>query len=293
MGKGKNEAASIPWTVLQAAIAANPQRSSALTVGTASASVAALPSHDLSLSWLPGWTEDTTFTISDAVSFALWVRDPLYRTATVSVRRAMEMEEAAALLHASEAAWKQHNGRVRGWVRKHLEEDLRHRASGGEVAPDAWEAIRTTKRAALLLDYICVMRSLRVGLWWPEQKAVTVVPLSGVPASIPIVQLNCISGHILLGPDGFALAGAAWPALLLSAADMTWAPPACSASIGTQTVAQIQGQLDAITAGQELKENRQGGRIGLWNRLQWARFVRALNGQEDAVSLLESDTSSE
>jgi hypothetical protein len=291
MGKGKSEAASVSWTALQAAIAANPQRSDRLTTGSASASLAALPAHDVTLSWLPGWTEDTTFTISDAVSFAVWVRDPLYRTATVAVRRAMEMEEAAALLHASEAAWKQHNGRVRGWVRKHLEEDLRHRASGGDPAPDAWETIRTTKRAALLLDYICVMRGLRAALWWPEQKAVTVVPLSGVSPATPVVQMNCISGRILLGPDGFTVAGAAWPALLLTAADTTWAPPACGASIGAQTVAQIQGQLDAIAPGQQ--ENRQGGRVGLWNRLQWARLVRALNGHEDAISLAESDTSAE
>lgn len=286
MGKGKSEAASVPWSVLQAAIAANPQRSAQLTAGAASASVAALPAHDVTLSWLPGWTEDTTFTISDAVSFALWVRDPLYRTATASVRRAMEKEEASALLHASETAWKQHNGRVRGWVRKHLEEDLRQRAGGGDPAPDAWEVIRTTKRAALLLDYICVMRGLRVGLWWPDQKAVTVVPLSGVPASTMIVQLNCVSGRILLGPDGFGTVGAAWPSLLLTAADMTWAPPACGASIGAQTVAQIQEQLDAISPGQP----RTGGRVGLWNRLQWARFVRALNGQEDDILPAESDT---
>lgn len=288
MGKSKNEssAASVPWAMLQAAIAANPQRSAALTAGAASASVAALPSHDVMLPWLPGWTEDTTFTISDAVSFALWVRDPLYRTATVQVRRAMEKEEASALLHASEAAWKQHNGRVRGWVRKHLEEDLRQRAGGGDPAPDAWETIRTTKRAALLLDYICVMRGLRVGLWWPEQKAVTVVPLSGLPTATTVVQLNCISGRILLGPSGFTMAGATWPALLLTAADMTWAPPACSASIGAQTVAQIQEQLDTIAPG---PRSSLGGRVGLWNRLQWARFIRALNGQEDTISLADTE----
>jgi hypothetical protein len=76
------------------------------------------------LPWLPDFTEDTTFVISDAVSLALWIRDPLFRTATPSVRRAMEKEEAAFLLHSSEVAWKEKGGKARGWVRKHLEEDL-------------------------------------------------------------------------------------------------------------------------------------------------------------------------
>ena len=267
---------------MSAAIKANPQRSTTLRGGAASASVSAMP-PDTSVAWLPGWTEDTSLIVSDAVSASLWIRDPLYRMATTSIRRSMEMEEAAYLLHASETAWKQHNGRVRGWVRKHLEEDLRLRAGGGEPAPDAWESVRTTKRAALLLDYVCVLRSLRMALWWPDHKAVTVVPLTGSTATA-VAQLNCLSGRMLLGPASeFAVPCAAWPSLLLKASsDFVWGPPASAASIGSNTVAQIHDRIQLLLPASP-GYVRTGGRVALWNRLMWLTLEASLNGKEVAV----------
>jgi hypothetical protein len=243
--------------------------------GKASTSLAMLPEVDKPLPWLPSYTEDTTFTISDAVSFALWIRDPLYRTAASSVRRAMEMEEASFLLHESERGWKEHNGRARGWVRKHLEEDLRLRSGGGEPSSDSWDQVRTNKRAALLVDYICCMRDLRWALWWPEQKTVTVIPMVAIPSNPAIYQLNCMSGRILLGERGFSVAAPSWPNLLPKAIDMTWIPPTCSPSIGSQTVGQIKDQLESLKPGSPLT----GGRLGIWNRFLWASFEKALTPQ--------------
>ena len=282
MGKLRHQAASVSWREMADAIKANPQKDVGLQGGTASASVSALPA-EAAVAWLSGWTEDTTFTISDAVSFALWVRDPLYRVAAPAIRRSMEMEEASWLLHSSEAAWKQHNGRSRSWIRKHLEEDLRLRAGGGDPAPDAWENIRTTKRAALLLDYVCIMRSLRVALWWPDQKAVTVVPLSGSQAP-GVVQLNCLSGRILVGPIGeFQVNSATWPNLLMKApTDFTWFPPASAPSIGAQTVAQIHDRLQPMSPD-PANYVRTGGRTALWNRLMWLTLVASLDGKEMTV----------
>jgi len=282
MGKSHDQATSVSWTEIEAAIKANPQRDVRLQAGAASTSITALPS-DTQLGWLQGWSEDTTCTIADAVSFALWVREPLYRIAAGPIRRSMEMEEASWLLHASEAAWKQHNGRVRGWVRKHLEEDLRLRAGGGSEAPDAWESIRTTKRAALLLDYVCVMRGLRVALWWPDHKAVTVVPLTS--SDTQITQLNCVSGRILLGPSSESVVpGITWPALLLKASsDYVWAPPASAPSIGAQTVAQINERILSMPDGAAVP--RTGGRTALWNRLMWLTLLASLNGVDEAVAL--------
>jgi len=72
MGKERNQAASVAWSELTAAIAANPQRSSSLSTGTAaSSSITAMPA-DEPLNWLPGWTEDTTCTINDIVSFVFF-----------------------------------------------------------------------------------------------------------------------------------------------------------------------------------------------------------------------------
>ena len=281
MGKTRDQAISVSWSELDAAIKSNPQRDARLQSGAASASITILP-PDSRLGWLNEWTEDTTCTITDAVSFALWVCEPLYRIATGPIRRSMEMEEASSLLHASEAAWKQHNGRVRGWVRKHLEEDLRLRAGGGAEAPDAWESIRTTKRAALLLDYVCVMRGLRVALWWPDHKAVSVVPLTS--SATHITQLNCLSGRILLGPSSeTGVAGKEWPALLLKASsDFVWGPPASAPSIGAQTVAQINERILSMPDGAAVP--RTGGRTALWNRLMWLTLLASLNGVDEALT---------
>jgi hypothetical protein len=232
-----------------------------------------MPTKEKTLSWLPGWSEDASCTVADPVALVLWILDPLYRTATPAIRRGMEMEEAASLLHTSEASWKEKNGRVRGWVRKHLEEDLRDRAAGGEPSPDAWASPSTLKRAALLLDYICIMKSIRVGLWWPEQKVTTVFPMTGLDASIPIVQVNCMTGCILFGPEGFKLKAADWPTLRLST-DIQWTPPLSAPSIGSQTVAQIQERLAILKPGMPNK----GSRSALWTYLLYALFQQDITG---------------
>jgi hypothetical protein len=202
----------------------------------------------------------------------------MYRAASPPIRRSMEMEEAAWLLHESESAWKEHNGRVRGWVRKHLEEDLRLRAGGGESAPDAFEAVRGTKRAALLMDYICMMRNLRVALWWPDHKAVTVIPASGSKVT-EVVQFNCLSGRIMMAVGGqYKVSGATWPLLLEKAGDITWIPAATISAAGSQTVAQIQERIAALPGGAD--QPKTGGRTVLWNRLHWLTLVVSLNGQE-------------
>ena len=236
-----------------------------------------MPAGEAPLTWLPGWTEDDSMTVGDVISISLWIRDPMYRAASPPIRRSMEMEEASFLLHASESAWKEHNGRVRGWIRKHLEEDLRQRAAGSEPATDAWETIRTTKRAALLMDYICVMRGLRVALWWPDNKTVTVIPASSSKVH-EVVQFNCLSGHIMMGAQGYKVSGASWPVLLEKAVDITWSPAASVPSIGAQTVAQIQERIAGIPGGAD--QPKTGGRTALWNRLQWLILSASLNNLE-------------
>jgi len=269
----------VSWLEIEQAIKLNPQRGVSLSgEGSASASVAAIPSGEAKLAWLPGWTEDDTMTVLDGVSLSLWILDPMYRAASPPIRRSMEMEEASFLLHSSESAWKEHNGRVRGWVRKHLEEDLRLRAGGGEPAPDAWEAIRGTKRGALLMDYICVLRSLRVALWWPDHKAVTVIPASASKVT-EVVQFNCLSGRVMMS-TGYKVSGASWPMLLLKAVDITWCPAASISAAGSQTVAQIQERIAALPGGAD--QPKTGGRTVLWNRLHWLTLVTSLNGQEPA-----------
>jgi len=90
-----------------------------------------------------------------------------------------------------------------------------------------------------------------------------------------VVNLNGISGHVLLGKGstGWRFTAASWPAIL-SATDMTWFPSAATASIGATTVAQIQEALIAIQPA----AIKTGGRAALWQRLQWAILERSLKG---------------
>lgn len=271
MGKDRDLAASVPWASMVAAIQTNPKRDASLGLGGAASAVAAMPADMATLDWMGGnWTEDTTLTVADAISLSLWIRDPLYRTASAGVRRAMEAEEATALLNASETAWRENNGRVRGWVRKHLEEDLRGRSGSADPVPDFWESVRTQRRAALLLDYVCVMRQIRIALWWPEHKTVTVVPAASASAA-QVTQLNATSGRILLGPTGeTSVPTLRWATEVLRlGVEMVWTPAATISAMSSMTVAQIQEAIALVDSAAD----KTGGRQVLWNRLQWLQFL--------------------
>jgi len=273
MGKERNLAASVSWDQMSAAIQANPARGQRL-LSKATATAAAMIPQERPLSWLPGWNEDSSMVVADTVSLVLWAQDPMYRGASVGVRRQLERELASGLLNASEKAWKEKSGRTRGWVRKHLEEDLRARSAGADPAPDAWENARTVRRAATLIDYICVMRDLRVALWWPEHHAVTVI---GVGSTV--VNINCTSGRVMMGSQGWKVAAADWPTLVTGAVDMTWAPAASAPSMSAMTVAQIQEALMAL----QPDAIKTGGRQQLWTRYNWARLLRSLKGLPDPI----------
>lgn len=275
----------VSWSALSEAIQANPQRGARLlgVAKSASASIAVMPDTDVSLTWLPGWKEDTAFSVTDAVSLFLWISDPLFRTAVAGVRRTMEMEVASALLMANEKEWKARGGRHRGWVRKHLEEDLRGRSAGADPAPDFWEQVRTNKRAALLLDFVCVVRGVRVALWWPSHKMVTTVPLTGVVPMAGVININCESGHVMLDPaatGGWRSDAAGWAtAAVGKAVDITWIAPLCSPSAGAQTIAQIQERLTAVGA----PSVSGGGKAAMWTRYLWQTLVNSLAGKESAA----------
>jgi hypothetical protein len=271
---------TISWPDLQEAILANPQRRACLLgVKTASASIAAMPAAETALAWLPGWKEDTAVSVSDAVSLFLWISDPLYRVAVAGVRRTMEMELASVLLTSIEKEWKARGGRHRGWVRKHLEEGLRARSAGDDPVPDFWENVRLKKRTALLLDYMCVVRGVRVAIWWPGHKTVTVIPLTGVESSAGVINLNGDAGHIMLGPNtslssvGWRIEAADWIVTVAKALDITWVSPMCVPSVGSQTIAQIQECLTSVGA----PIIGTGGKASMWTRYMWQTLCNSLD----------------
>jgi hypothetical protein len=189
--------------------------------------------------------------------------------------------------------WRARGGRYRGWVRKHLEEDLRGRSAGADPAPDFWEQVRTNKRTALLLDYVCILRGIRVALWWPTQKKVTTVPLSGVAPAAGVVNINCESGHILLADSsaaGWRATATEWVSTTVEkAVDITWTAPLCCPSAGPLTVAQIQERLVSVGAA----STAGGGKAAMWTRYLWQTLLNSLAGKEVAALSSPSATDSD
>ena len=270
----KHSAMSVKWEEVSEAIQQNPNRNVELVTNrVVDLSVKSDgPDGNHNVQWLPpGWTEDAVH-IPDPVSLSLWIRDPLYRIATDSIRRSMEMEEAAWLLEESESAWKSHNGRGHGWVRKHIEEDLRQRSAGGDsIHQISWDAISSSRRAGLLMDYVCCLREFRVMLWWPDKATVTIFPLTDPEQKKEVYQLNCLSCHMLLPPSpspslsSLSLLPSAIVPLLLAVPSIAWTPPMSAPPIGSQTISQLQTQIVLLDPTSETK----GNRSVLWNRLMW------------------------
>jgi len=241
----------VPWSDLTEAIQANPNNALKPGGGAVSASVASLPT-DVSIPWLPGWSADSD-TLLDIVALSLWIRDPMYRAATEGTKAVMEMEEAASLLHQHEKAYKEHTGHT--WIRKHLEEELRARAAGSPAYPDFWSSVKTTKRTASLVDYVCRVRGFRVGLLYSE--GITNIPLISTEDLVLVY-----GGHVLVSSSGFRLSKALWPDVVIKS-DLTWFIPACVPSVGATTTAQILERLKGMKPGVY-----KGNRLFLWRLLQ-------------------------
>ncbi len=281
-----NGGGPVGWAELSAAIAANPLRGVGcpLVGGGARSSVTALPKGGGGeVSWLPtggGWSEETTFVAADVLSFVLWVQDPMYRAATAGVRAGMEREAAVALLNGIDAAWRTHHGKARGWIRKHLEEDLGARSAGGAVAADYWTTVQTTRRVAVVADYILVCRGLRIGVWCPVGGTVTMLPLRA-SAGVAVAQLNAETGRPLLSAKGEVLLrpAAVWAELVTATPRIGWRVPACAPSAGSATVGQIHELLGDLGCGK-----RTGSRASLWALLQWEQLVRDLTGVPASAS---------
>lgn len=285
--------APVTWTELSAAIAANPLRvvGCGLTDAgriSASLTIAAVPpaTEKTRSPWVPsGWTEETTFAATDIFSFVLWIQDPLYRAAAEGVRRNLEQEMATVLANGMEAGWRAHHGKARGWVRKHLEEDLRGRAAGGDPVPDFWGSLRSSRRVALLTDFVLVMRNLRMAAWWDT--AVTMLPLSGVGKSgdIGVCQVDAMTGRPLMSTGGewTLRPSIGWASLVKEGSGPQWMPPASVSSGSGMTVSQIQERIAAVGGAGAPK--RSGSRASLWAALHWEMLLQNLTDSTVDVSL--------
>jgi hypothetical protein len=262
---------------------------------------------DIAVPWMPaGWSENKEHEVTDIVSLVLWIKEPMYRTATPAIKRAMEREEAESLLTSIDSAFTTHNGKARGWIKKHLEEAF---SSLKEYKHNEfWKGVMEEKRMALIMDFVCIVRNLRVGLWIACQ-SVTKEPteptdstkptdpineIQGTVTIIPhiseqrsqIIQLNATTAHLLLDSKGSPFVdGKEWPALTMTKG-FTWEPATSAPSIGSQTVPQIRARLLAL--GHESPANKKENRATLWKRVQWLELVKSLTSTMSSEELLSA-----
>jgi len=295
----------VEWSDLSAAIQQNPLRDHAIT--SKMAGITDKVQKDIAVPWMPaGWSENKEHEVTDIVSLVLWIKEPMYRTATPAIKRAMEREEAESLLTSIDSAFTTHNGKARGWIKKHLEEAF---SSLKEYKHNEfWKGVMEEKRMALIMDFVCIVRNLRVGLWIACQ-SVTKEPteptdstkptdpineIQGTVTIIPhiseqrsqIIQLNATTAHLLLDSKGSPFVdGKEWPALTMTKG-FTWEPATSAPSIGSQTVPQIRARLLAL--GHESPANKKENRATLWKRVQWLELVKSLTSTMSSEELLSA-----
>jgi hypothetical protein len=269
---------------------------------------------DIAVPWMPaGWSENKEHEVTDIVSLVLWIKEPMYRTATPAIKRAMEREENESLLTSIESAFTAHNGKARGWIKKHLEEAF---SSLKEYKHNEfWKGVMEEKRMALIMDFVCIVRNLRVGLWISGSGSVSgacvtsdsvsgacvtsgstepINEIQGTVTIIPhiseqrsqIIQLNATTAHLLLDSKGSPFVdGKEWPALTMTKG-FTWEPATSAPSIGSQTVPQIRARLLAL--GHESPANKKENRATLWKRVQWLELVKSLTSTMSSEELLSA-----
>lgn len=246
------------WDEIQSAIQCNVYRNEQLTFE--SHEVSTTPS--LSLKTSGPFDTTTVMPIQNPISLILYQRDPLYRITTQSIRHVMEIEEKNTLLSELESAWKTFHGKERGWVRKHLEESL----SQSIENLDYWTTVQTNKKLAQMIDYICIVRGLRISIWWEDK--VTVIPFKDKSLTGKLIHIRADTSTLF----EFEPTGDSFPLSLYTQKEITWIPPVCAPSMGSQTIAQIQSQLKEF----EIEDGPKMSRSELWNLLMWESFKRSL-----------------
>ena len=142
----------------------------------------------------------------------LGIAEGLYDNSSYPMKRQMECEEAQRIEGLLGSLYTSQGGRSRGWTKTGLESCLRPRcSSGGDLrALDAakstfpWALLRTDKTVSAFLDFLCVAKSIRVAVWFQEEKTVLVYPaadrMGGDPVSdYPLLHVSH-NGFVLRSP---------------------------------------------------------------------------------------------
>ena len=118
----------------------------------------------------------------DPLSIAMDIKNPMYAMANAMQRKAMECEEAQRLEGLLTELYRSQGGRTRGWTLSGLEPMMKPRCASGanlhelQKAKAAFDWMLEDKVSVAFLDFLCVAQQIRVAVWSPDKKTVTLYP---------------------------------------------------------------------------------------------------------------------
>ena len=114
----------------------------------------------------------------------LGIQDIMYSRATYRTQYQIECEEAVRLETELPIVYKSQAGRSRGWTKTNLEILIKPRCAIGGNLRDLdkakgafhWNLVRTDKYQAAFLDFVCIVKKIRIAVWFEEEKRVVLFP---------------------------------------------------------------------------------------------------------------------
>ena len=121
-----------------------------------------------------------TKSVIDPLLLAITAEDPLYDSAPHNTRAAIERTAATRYEAALNDIYKSEGGRSRGWTKGALESWIKPRVASGGNKKEldrakvgfSWQLITEDKVHSAFLDFLCVVKQIRVAVWFEETKMV-------------------------------------------------------------------------------------------------------------------------
>jgi len=152
-----------------------------------------------------------TKSVIDPLLLAITAEDPLYDSAPHNTRAAIERAAATRYESLLNDIYKSEGGRSRGWTKGALESWIKPRVASGGNQKEldrakvgfSWQLITEDKVHSAFLDFLCVVKQIRVAVWFEETKMVHIYPAADATAALgtelPLYNVNH-TGAVLVGP---------------------------------------------------------------------------------------------
>jgi hypothetical protein len=201
--------------------------------------------------WLPeGWTYANSEFRATPLSLALMATDPLYEISSPNIRRSLEKEAGMEMSLEFDDLYNKHNGRLRKWVKSHLNIHLGNAAAGATDQPFNWTGLLDSiKVLSAVVDIICVKYNIRIAIWWSEHKKISLWPIEEsehVQNDTPIMNIEVLTSgeaHVLKGPNSDPkIKPAQWLSLFKTIGEWQWVRPLTCPSLSGKTATELRSE---------------------------------------------------